>query len=179
MAHQNTQASISRPIFSKQISPSDFVPVPESFVPEPESERAFTPEVSTPLAQQPHGYLPTPGNTFTRSREPTLLTEPELFEDHPMPQAEQREVPHDASRHSERSSTRNRPNYRALAGYASLREEKEEESLHCFTTLKASQFISKDEVPKTYRAARYGHKWEDWKPAFEKQMKEFEVPATA
>ena len=43
----------------------------------------------------------------------------------------------------------------------------------CFTSLKASNFASKHLVPKTYRAARYGGKWDDWKPAFDKQMEEF------
>ena len=67
--------------------------------------------------------------------------------------------------------------YKKRAGHTALRDkEYQEDTLEqrcCYTTLKASHFASKDAVPKTYQAARYGGRWEDWKPAFEKQMEEF------
>jgi hypothetical protein len=96
---------------------------------------------------------------------PDESDDPETDEEHPLPQPE---------RHSERAAARERPDYRALAGYAALREEDTLRQRCCYITLKASHFVSKHDVPKTYRAARYGSKWEDWKPAFEKQMREFD-----
>jgi hypothetical protein len=61
-----------------------------------------------------------------------------------------------------------------LAGYAALREENQEEDIlkqcYCYTTLKASNFVSKYNVSKIYRITQYNGKWKDWKPVFEKQM---------
>ena len=60
--------------------------------------------------------------------------------------------------------------------HAILKEEDREDTLsqrHSYATLKASNFASNPE--KTYRVARYGCKWQDWKSAVEKQIRGFNI----
>jgi hypothetical protein len=101
--------------------------------------------------------------------EPNEADDAEIDEEHPLPQTEC---------HSENAAARERPDDRALVGYAALREHQEEDTLQqrcCYTTLKAGHFASKHDNPKTYRVARYNSKWEEWKPAVGKQMREFDI----
>jgi hypothetical protein len=52
-----------------------------------------------------------------------------------------------------------------LAGYTALRKKDQEEDTlkqrYCYTTLKASNFALKYDIPKIYRIAQYNSKWED------------------
>jgi hypothetical protein len=64
--------------------------------------------------------------------------------------------------HSEETAAEKRPDNRKMAGYAALREEDQKEDR---LRQKETHFASKYVVPKTYRAARYNSKWEEWKPA--------------
>jgi hypothetical protein len=66
--------------------------------------------------------------------------------------------------------------------HAILKEEDQEEDRedtlsqrHSYATLKASNFASNPDISKTYRVARYGCKWQDWKSAIGKQMRGFNI----
>src|SRR2546421_11825227 len=92
-----------------------------------------------------------------------------MVEEHPLPLVEVEDV----MRRSDRSTTRNRLDYKKLAGYVAVRVEIDSR-WNCYTTLKVNQVLSKYKVPKTYREARYSENWSEWKLAFEKQMCDLE-----
>ena len=52
---------------------------------------------------------------------------------------------------------------------------KPEETVYSPSPVKIDQIITRDKtIPKSYKKARSGPHWDDWKPAFEKQMYDLE-----
>jgi hypothetical protein len=133
-----------------------------------ESPDPHEPSESSELPE-PFDEPPEPAGEPDQPDEQDESDDAEIDDEHPSPQTEY---------HSERAAARERPDDRALVGYAALREHQEEDTLKqrcCYTTLKAGHFASKHDNPKTYRVARYNSKWEEWKPAVGKQMREFDI----